>query len=681
MIEPTMSSTRESSAAATAPVARVLPLLGLPQLDRLFDYLVPKELADQARPGVRVRLRFHGQLVNGIIIERAEESEHEGPLAYLKDVISPEVVYPESLRRLVDSLAQYYGGCRSDIIRAAIPSRHARAERSRNAEERRPTWEELGALPTEDPDLSEWDKYAFGSSFIGAVRSGQAARAAWQPVPGEDVHRMLAQLAVTVAREGGGVLIVVPDARALARLESALRAIISPRQITVLGSTLSPESRYRRYLDILHGQGRLVIGTRSAAFAPVGNLRLAVLVDDGDDNLVDPRAPYVHAREVLVTRASQEKCGLLLASASRTAEVQSLVAAGWLHNLVATPEALVSAMPEMVASNDSIADPENISRSRLPAGAFKHARAALREQLPVLVQVPRKGYVPTLSCTRCGAPARCKYCNGPLGIPSTAGGEPAPPTCRWCGRIDVHHSCHSCGSTRIRPTVVGSERTAEELGLAFRPHPVVNSSGDRVVDSIPEGARVVVATPGAEPTAPHGYGATLILDTWAMLGRQDLRATEDALANWSRAVMLTRSRADGGAVVIDADAALPVVSDLLAWDHVGAAARELADRSATQLPPAFHVAVVDGTSESVARFRSLVALPKGTEVLGPVDLPMGTRPPAGVEPGTPIVRLLIRVNRAKARELGIALKKAQGVSATRKDPDPVRVIVDPIRFG
>ncbi|MDK6251892.1 primosomal protein N', partial [Alloscardovia omnicolens] len=95
--------------------------------------------------------------------------------------------------------------------------------------------------------------------------------------------------------------------------------------------------------------------------------------------------------------------------------------------------------------------------------------------------------------------------------------------CRWCGRIDIHHRCHSCGSTKIRPVVVGSERTAEEFGRIFSPFPVVASSGERIVDDIPEGPRVVVATPGAEPYAPEGYGAVMLLDTWAMLGRQDLR--------------------------------------------------------------------------------------------------------------------------------------------------------------
>ncbi len=200
-----MTSTRPTAAAKTRPVARVLPLLGLPQLDRPFDYLVPAALSDDAKVGCRVRIRFHGQLVNGLILERTDTPAHEGKLSYLKDVISPEVVYPPQLRRLVDSLAEYYGATRSDIIRAAIPSRHARAERARNAKDA-PTWEELGNLATEDVDLSPWSRYTFGASFAQAVTRGTPSRAAWQPAPGEDAESMIAALSVAVAARAAASL-------------------------------------------------------------------------------------------------------------------------------------------------------------------------------------------------------------------------------------------------------------------------------------------------------------------------------------------------------------------------------------------------------------------------------------------------------------------------------------------
>lgn len=673
-----MTTTRDT--AATAPVARVLPLLGLPQLDRPFDYLVPAELDEAAQPGVRVRVRFSGQLVNGIILARAEHAEHDGELSRLRDVVSPERVYPPQLARLVDSLAELYGGVRSDIIRSAVPTRHARAEKARG-EGPGPTWEELGRLELSDVPLSGWDRYAFGASFVSAVRSGQAARAAWHPAPGEDVAARIAELAVTVARDGGGVLIVAPDQRAVDRLEAALREHVAARQVTVLSAGLGPESRYRRYLDVLHGSGRVVVGTRSAAYAPVRDLRLAVILDDGDDNLTDPRAPYVHAREVLVTRSAQEGAALVLASLTRTAEVQLLVESGWAHTLAPTVETLAESMPGVIAATDTIADPEDVSRGRLPAPAFRIARRTLRDGGAVLVQVPRKGYVPTLSCLRCGTPARCRHCNGPLGLPGHESEGAAAPTCRWCGRVDVRHRCHSCGGTRIRPVVLGSERTAEDLGRIFRSYPVISSSGERILDTVGEGPRVVVATPGAEPVAPGGYGAALILDTWATIGRQDLRAGEDALATWARAVHLVKPEARGGHVVIDADAALPLVRDLMTWNIVDAAARELGERSAAGLPPAVRMAAIDGTADAVARFTADFAAPDGAELLGPVDLPPGHRPPAGIEPGAPVRRLLVRVPRERARELGRSLRAAQGVRATRRDPDPVRVMVDPVRFG
>lgn len=653
----------------TEPVARVLPLLGLPQLDKTFDYLVPEKMDADAQPGVRVRIRFAGRLVDGIVIARSAETDHPGNLAYLKSVISPEVVYPPQLGVLVDSLAELYGGVRSDIIRSAVPGRHARVEKGRGEA---PAWRELGPLELSDVPLDNWSTYAWGESFVAAVRSGAPARAAWHPAPGDPMLRRIAELAVNVARDGGGALIVLPDQRRVDALEAELRTMVSARQITVLTADLGPESRYRRYLDVIHGSAKLVIGTRSAAYAPVQDLRLAVLVDDADDNLVDPRAPYIHARDILTARSAFEHCALLFASWSRSAEVQQLVARGWAATLVPTPEHLAEQMPTMTASADTSVDAEDTSRTRLPAIAFRAARQALRDGTPVLVQVPRKGYQPSLSCRDCGTPARCRACNGPLEIRSDEA-----PSCRWCGRVEPRHRCQTCGSMKIRAVVTGSDRTAEELGRTFAPHPVRSSSGEKILDRIEPGARVVVATPGAEPDVDGGYGAVLLLDTWAMLGRQDLRATEDALAAWASAA----AKASGsGSVVIDADAAIPTVRSFIHWDIVGAAETELAERGAVRFPPVAQMAAIDGTPDAISRFTEELELPAGADVLGPVELPQGVRPPAGME-APEVRRLLVRVPRNEARELGKALRAAAATRAMAREERPVRIMVDPVRVG
>lgn len=228
---------------------------------------------------------------------------------------------------------------------------------------------------------------------------------------------------------------------------------------------------------------------------------------------------------------------------------------------------------------------------------------------------------------------------------------------------------------KIRAVVTGSDRTAEELGRTFSPAPVRSSSGDRILDRIEPGPRVVVATPGAEPDVEGGYGAVLILDTWAMLGRQDLRAAEDAMSAWTGAA----SKASGS-VVIDADAAIPTVRHFLHWDVVGAAELELGERAAVRFPPVAQMAAIDGTPESIAAFSDELELPAGADLLGPVELPVGVRPPAGLEaPETR--RLLVRVPRDRSRELGRALRAAAATRAMAREERPVRIMVDPVRVG
>src|SRR5699024_5154742 len=127
-----ISTTRSAARvpATDAPVARVLPLLGVPHLDREFDYLVPESLSAEALPGTRVRVRFAGRLVDAFLLERAAESGHRGELAWLERVISPEPVLTPDLLRLVEHVARRWVGMRSDVLRLAIPPRHATAEKT-----------------------------------------------------------------------------------------------------------------------------------------------------------------------------------------------------------------------------------------------------------------------------------------------------------------------------------------------------------------------------------------------------------------------------------------------------------------------------------------------------------------------------------------------------------------------
>src|ERR1700754_3273780 len=104
-------------------------MLTVPHLDREFDYLVSVEQSDDAQPGVRVRVRFHGRLVDAFVLERRSDTDHAGKLGWLDRVISGERVLTPDVRRLVDAVAARYAGTRADVLRLAIPPRHAKVEK------------------------------------------------------------------------------------------------------------------------------------------------------------------------------------------------------------------------------------------------------------------------------------------------------------------------------------------------------------------------------------------------------------------------------------------------------------------------------------------------------------------------------------------------------------------------
>ncbi|MEZ0365674.1 primosomal protein N' [Mycobacterium sp. pUA109] len=647
-------------------------MLAVPHLDREFDYLVGADQSDDAQPGVRVRVRFHGRLVDAFVVERRTDTDHVGQLGWLDRVVSAEPVLTAEIRRLVEAVAARYAGTRPDVLRLAVPPRHARVERETPAAPSRPQ------LTPVDP--AGWQTYGRGAQFLTALGESRAARAVWQALPGDPWADRFVDAAVATIAAGQAVLAIVPDQRDVDTLWRAATARIDESAVVALSAGLGPAARYRRWLAVLRGHARLVIGTRSAVFAPVADLGLVMVWDDGDDTLAEPRAPYPHARDVAMLRAHQLRCAALIGGYARTAEAQALVRSGWAHDVVAPRSAVRAATPRVVALDDSGYAEERdpaARTARLPSVALRAARAALDAKAPVLVQVPRRGYVPSLACGRCRAIARCRHCTGPLSLPDAGRGA----VCRWCGRMDPVLRCARCGSEAVRAVVVGARRTAEELGRAFPGATVITSAGETVVAEIDAGPALVVATPGAEPRAAGGYGAALLLDSWALLGRQDLRAAEDTLRRWLAATALVRARGDGGVVTVVAESSIPTVQALIRWDPVGHAESELAARGEVGLPPAVHMAALDGTAEAVAALLDDVRLPDGADLLGPVDLPPGARRPAGVATDAPVTRMLVRVGRDQGLALAAALRRSIGLSSARHDQRPVRVQVDPLHIG
>ena len=685
------------------PVASVRLVGVLPHLDRPFEYAVTPATA-AAGPGMRVRVRFSGKDTEGIVLGRHDAPTTDRALAPLHRLVSEDVVVPPAMMRVCEEVAERCAGTVGDVLRLALPPRHARAEKAdRAAEEKEREETRLAEGPAEqspaEQDSAEQDSTERVAAEPDALSEPSEteqgpAEAAPTPRPGDRYPGLAALVSRAGSLEGPvpratltldaadtwttvaadaigdleaeqGALVIAPDQRDVARLSR----VLTERGIAheILAGTEGPEKRYRTFRRILRGATRVVLGNRSAAFAPVRNLALAICWDEADDLLEEPRAPYPHTRTVLQCRSAEERCALLFLSASDSVTLRALSDLGYLARLEPVPAPVTSVRPRIVAMDEYLREREGASgRSRIPQEAMRVIRRGL-EKGPVLVQVPRSGYVPAIACTFCRTRAQCPHCAAPLSL----AGRNGPLHCRVCGRREDAYRCPECDRTQVRAMVIGSTRTAEELHRAFPDTALKVAGGAHGAledDAVPDRA-IIVATPGAEPAPAGRYAACLLLDADALLGRAAFDADVEAVRRWRGAISLVRSADDGGEVLVVGTSTLPAIRDLVAHRSSFFIDRVLEDRHELDLPPFSRVAEITGDREACRTFLETVELPDGTDVFGPVDL---EGPDAAGR-----ARAVVRLEPSRSRELAAALRAGVAARSARKARGALRVRLDP----
>lgn len=579
-----------------AGVARVLVDSPLPQLDRLLDYRIPEGM-EGVEPGIRVSvpLRSAKRMATAYVVELAGDADFPGPLSEVGAVVSPVPILRPEVWRLARAVADRAAGAANDVLRLAIPPRQVRVEKAWLA---RPSVE---PAEIEAPDLDGYPGLA--EALDADSRVALRVQPGIADGPGGAATRwahLLARAAVRTLAGGRSAILVAPDHRDQHQLELALRGLV-PESLVLRWDARQPNAdRYRALLAAGSGAA-IILGNRSAVYAPAEKLGLVALWNDGDPLLGEPLTPYVHARDAALVRHEQQGGALLLAGHTRSTEAQRLVEIGWLEEL--GPSRFVRL--KVIPTADGPGEDPAATRARIPSVAYREARSGL-ERGPVLVQVARPGYAPGLRCAQCHEAARCARCRGPLRQRSAG----APPTCTWCGTTHRAWSCPNCNGAKLQTSGTGSARTADELGRAFPNTRIVVSDGERPLLEADDKPALVVATRGAEPFAPGGYACVLLLDGERMLARESLRVAEDCLRWWSDAAALASD--DGSVVLVGVGGALGHA--LAGWSQPDFVRAEYAGRRELRFPPAVRMATLSGAPDAVEE--ALAQLPPAAEVLG-----------------------------------------------------------------
>jgi len=312
-------------------------------------------------------------------------------------------------------------------------------------------------------------------------------------VTGSGKTEVYAQAIAPLLEQGKSVLVLVPEIGLTPQLTDRFRARFGSA-VQVYHSALSDGERYDTWRQMLSGTPQLVVGTRSAVFAPLPNLGLIILDEEHDGTFKqDQPAPCYHARTVAQWRAELEPCPLILGSATPSLETWAAIAP---HAVIGTPHAVIGTntadLPTSEATNQTLLQPNCLYLS-LPTRV--HARPmppvevidmrqelqqgnrsifsrslqdALRNlqsrQQQGLLFIHRRGHSTFVSCRNCGYVMNCPHCDISLTYHQTHEGGTASLRCHYCGYGQSHpNQCPACSSPYLKNFGSGTQRVMQEL--------------------------------------------------------------------------------------------------------------------------------------------------------------------------------------------------------------------------
>jgi primosomal protein N' (replication factor Y) len=340
---------------------------------------------------------------------------------------------------------------------------------------------------------------------------------------------------VTAALERGlGAILLVPEIALVPALASTLQQRYGP-QLAILHSNLTGSERQQEWERVRQGEARVVLGPRSAVFAPVAELGLIVVDEEQDSAYKQDTTPRYNGRDLALLRGQRLGATVVLVSATPSLEARLNAERGKLSPLVLTERVGQGELPEGILvdlkEEGAVRRPGEVSFSDRLRDEIERS---LRHNEQVILLRNRRGYAPVLLCRACGEDMRCEDC----GLPRTFHKRDRRLLCHYCGsRLPAPSRCQACASDALEPVGAGTERVEEEFRRLFPDVSVDTLDRDSVrrpgsVAAVLErfgrgDTRVLVGTQMVSKGHHFpGVGLTAVLHADTYLGFPDFRAVE-----------------------------------------------------------------------------------------------------------------------------------------------------------
>ena len=470
---------------------------------------------------------------------------------------------------------------------------------------------------------------------LAACRDGRGFRVTLiDGVTGSGKTEIYLHLIADELAAGRQTLVLVPEIGLTPQLVSRFRRRLGIEPV-LLHSALTDTARLSAWRMARNGSAHLIVGTRSAVFAPLNNPGLIIVDEEHDSSLKQQEGLRYSARDIAVARGKHLDIPVVLGSATPSLETLQRCHDG-AYRSVALPTRAGGAVPPLLRLVD-------LTRHDAHDGLSDPVVAAIRQTVAaggqVLVFLNRRGFAPTLICSGCGKVAECTHCDSRMTVHAASGLL----KCHHCGaQRAIESECADCGSL-CRPLGHGTERLEDALRSHFPDQPItrIDSDSTRLKGTMTKAlamattgeTRILVGTQMLSK-GHHFPNLTLVVIINADQGlfSTDFRGGERLAQSLVQvAGRAGREQHQGEVIIQTAFPAHPFWNELFNGGYHGVAARELAERERAWWPPFSRLALIRaaaGTRQEAHRFLDQarrVADASGVEgvrILGPVSAPM-----------------------------------------------------------
>ena len=594
-------------------------------LDRDFDYAVPPEWEAQAKPGVRVNAPFGLRLTTGLITEISDRTDlpENVLIKEIACVVDEQPVFGSDLFALARFMKARWGGPIGQILFALVPPQpYFKLESSATAGDFAPTPPNYPLTVCQQNTLQTLralTPYEFHPVLLtGPVFSGKTETAL--------------RLAEDALKGYGQALITVPDVIAAQQFIREAENRFGADRVFCWHSKMLLSRKKKYFSAVSNGLPCLVISTRSGALLPFKNLRLAVVLNEEDENYKqEENKPYYHLRDILLFRGSLHGSTVLFLSATPSLDLMKLVK----ENRVTLIQMDEPVPGRAFAAQVKVAEKKGDKSKLFSDFLLTELQENLEKKQVSLLLLNRRGYSNAYFCLNCGAYARCKKCGAILSRENTKeGGDYL--LCKKCGHKEgLDQECPKCHNLIFKSRGGGTQKVVTELTKLFPRARVLrldsdtlktkDGQGHAVADALAKRqVDIIVGTRLAANALSPQITLAAVLDADLELDSPDFRASEK-FGQMLFDLKGHLSGVFGGRLIVQAaDKEIYNFENLVSGTYALAAEEELAFRQSFGYPPYVRlIKVLVKSKESVVLNAETAAVkklgaPLSAEVLGPV---------------------------------------------------------------